>query len=203
MTAELLLVLSGASHDGLSWPLVKIKVNNNLVWQGKVLENLYVPYEMTLQDINTLEIEHYGKMFGENGIWHTSSQQDRNVTLKKLVMGGVDVQDLLHLGQLQNTFNQKQLDDFANSNQAVPHTKQFVHMEPIFMGYNSTYRLQFPRDIYDWIIVQKSPLMRPFDPKKESSLNSVNWRLDWINSHEVVDIMQDIQSLLADYRCKH
>lgn len=203
MTTELLLALVGDSHDGLSWPLVKIRVNGDLIWQGEVLNNLYLPFEVILQDNNILEVEHYGKFFGEKGTWHTGAGKDRNIAIKQLFIGGVDVRDLLHLGALHNTFNQKQLDDFAANDQAVPYIKNFVHMEKIFMGYNGTYMLEFPRDIYDWIIVQKSPFMRPFDPKKESSLNSVNWRLDWINSHEVVDIMQDIQDLLDGYRCKH
>lgn len=200
---DILITLSGKSHDGQTWPTARIKINGLVLWQGEVLDNLYVPFDITLAENNTLEIEHYGKSFGENGIWHSSQSGDRNITVKQICMGGVDLHDLLHLGKLCNHFNQSQLDDFAASNQDVPHIKQFVHTEDIFMGYNGRYVLEFPKDVYDWIIVQKSPFMRPYDPKKASSLNSVNWRLDWINSHEVVKLMEDVQSLLDDYRCKH
>lgn len=192
--------LLGSSHDMISWPTAKISLNDKILWNGVVTNEIHVQKNMLLKDSNILEISHYGKKFGENRQWHTcivdDVMRDRNITVKKVMLGSVDIKDLLHLGKIHNSFNDRQLDDFRKQGIEPPYLKELVHEEKLFMGYNSTYRLTFPLDVYDWIIIQKTPYTRPYDPQKQSALNSVNWRLDWSNSQEIKHLIKDIEESL-------
>lgn len=192
--------LLGSSHDSVSWPTATISLNNEILWDGAVVNETSIQKEMSLRDENILEITHYGKKFGENRQWHTridgDTVFDRNIIVKQIRIGSVDIKDLLHLGHIHNSFNQRQLDDFAAQNIEPPLLKELVHQEKIFMGYNSTYKLAFPLDFYDWVIVHKTPYSRPYDPQKQSALNSVNWRLDWSNSDSVKRLISDIEASL-------
>jgi hypothetical protein len=167
-----------------------------MIWDGLVMGVVNVEFDVDLNEDNFLFVEHYGKSFGEDRIWHTGPNGDRNITIDQIRLGYVDIKDLLHLGYIVNAFNPKQLDDFNKIGVSTPWSKTLVHEEKVFMGYNSQYIFSFPQAVYDWIIIQKTPFMRPFDPDKQSSLNSVNWRLDWINSNEIQGLLKEVEGLI-------
>lgn len=191
------IIIHGNSHDGLTWPNVIITVNEVTMWTGVCQEKTNISFSFEPQEHNTLSIRHYNKSFGENRVWHTTATSDRNITVEEIKIDHVDIHNLLYLGATVHDFNGRQLDDFYKANQDPPYLKTYVHKEPIFMGYNGTYILQFPKEVYDWIIVESTKFNRPVDPTKQSSLNSVNWRLDWINSSEVFHILDEIEDYIS------
>lgn len=190
------IIIQGNSHDNVTWPNVMIIVNGITMWTGVCQNKTNISFSFEPQEHNTLSIKHYNKSFGENRVWHTSANGDRNITVEQIKLGHVDIHNLLYLGQTVNSFNDKQIADFQRDNQDIPYIKQYVHEEAIYMGYNGTYTLEFPHEVYDWIIVESTKFNRPVDPTKQSSLNSVNWRLDWINSKEVFHILDEIEGYL-------
>lgn len=197
---ELSLLIRGSSHDGLTWPKCRVIINQQTLFDGDITGATLLNLTAEIDRSNKLIIEHYGKIFGENRIWHTTKDGDRNIVIEKMILGGVDISMLTHLGVIKSVFNQRQIDDFMISGQDVPYEKRPSIKEQIFMGFNGCYELEFNGDVYDWIIVNKTPFVRPFDPKKQSSLNSVNWRLDWVNSNEIKSLFNEIQTLVERAR---
>lgn len=190
------IIIHGNSHDSVTWPNVMIAVNGTQTWTGVCQEKTNISFSFEPLETNTLSITHYGKSFGENRVWNTTPTTDRNITIEQIKIDYVDIHNLLCLGSVTNTFNDRQIENFQRDQQEIPYTKQYVHNEKLFMGYNGTYSIQFPKEVYDWIIVENTKFTRPSDPTKQSSLNSVNWRLDWINSNEVSALIDEIEGYI-------
>lgn len=190
------IIIHGNSHDSVTWPNVIIKVNDVEKWVGVCQNETSINFTFEPLENNVLSITHYGKSFGENHIWNTTATTDRNITVKEIRIADVDIHNLLYLGQTKNTFNTRQLADFTKNNQEIPYIKNYMHKEDIFMGFNGTYTINFPGQVYDWIIAENTKFSRPSDPTKQSSLNSVNWRLDWINNQGIYHLLDEIEDYI-------
>lgn len=174
-----------------------IHVNGIQTWAGVCQEKTNISFDFEPLDTNTLFVTHHGKSFGENRVWNTTATSDRNIIIQEIKIDHVNIHNLLYLGVTSNLFNEQQTANFHRDGQEIPFIKNYVHHEKLFMGYNGTYVINFPKEVYDWIIIENTKFSRPSDPTRQSSLNSVNWRLDWINSGEIYHLLDEIEGYIS------
>ncbi len=194
------LTLLGSSHDGITWPQCRVKVDNETKYDSTINGTQVVSFDVELTDgHHTISIEQYGKKFGENREWHTRANADRYIEILDLKFGHVTVQPFWHQGVTVNTFNDRQLQDFEKSH-VDPPFRQTIHegYDKIRLSFNGAYSLEFDTPVYDWLILNRIPMYRVTGRLKESSLTSVaNWRLDYItNSGEVKQLLDECKAML-------
>lgn len=126
-------------------------------------------FEYQIQDQNSMRIEHYGKRFGENGIWDTRSDQDRIVAdcgihVVDIELHGVSIHDIVY----QTPFD---------TDQGPQHTHYF--------GHNGVWQWSWPRDLYAHLIEHRFMGQR---------LQAPNLIMETSHSH-LFDYTQDLQEL--------
>lgn len=194
------LTLFGSSHDGITWPSCRVKIDNEVKYDSTINGIQVVSFDVDLiNGHHTISIEQYGKKFGENREWHTRANSDRYIEILDLKLGNVTLKLFWHQGSVINTFNERQLQDFKNQQAEIPYN-QVVHegYDKIRLSFNGEYALPFETPVYDWLILNRIPMYRVSGRLKESSLTSVaNWRLDYItNSSEVWQILDECKTML-------
>lgn len=197
------ICLTGFSHDDITWPQCKIELDGQVIFEKHiqndetiVLDNL----ELNSNNSHTLKILQYGKMFGENRVWHTrvvdeKITKDRFFLIKDIKFDDVSIKRIWHNGQIENNFNKKQIEDFAD---AIPYVEHIVQgYDEIRISFNGGYVLNFETPVYDWIILTQAPLMKIEGKMKESSLTSiVNWRLDYTRGNALEELYNQCVEIL-------
>ena len=194
------VALFGSSHDNVTWPNCRIKVNDNVMFDSTIEGHQVISFDVDLiNGHHTIFIEQYGKKFGENREWHTRSNSDRYIEILDLKLGQVSVKPFWHQGIITNTFNEKQLQDFNQQQVEIPYNQTvYDGYDKIRLSFNGTYSMPFETPVYDWLILSRIPMYRVTGRLKESSLTSVaNWRLDYItNSSEVWQLFDECKAML-------
>ena len=193
--------ISGYSHDGKSWPSIKICIDDMILFDGQVINDVDLSINKDLLDgTHTLTIEHYGKSFGENGVWNTTSSSDRYIEIKDIKFDHVSIREFWHAGSIKNQFNPRQLRDYANNNEDPPWQEEVKSgYDKVRLSFNGQYQIEFYTPEYDWLILNRISKHRVTGRLKDSSLTSVvNWRLDYVkNSHEIMGTLQECKDMLA------
>lgn len=113
---------------------------NNQIWfDGPIVGDFDYSIETKFQNVNYLEIEHYGKSFGEHGVWDTQVVNDdivadRAIQLVSLVINEVEIYDIFFKIPFQGTVG-----------------PQNTH----YLGHNGKWKCEFPENPYSWIIEQR------------------------------------------------
>lgn len=121
------------------WPMLKITVNTIIYFEGAVQGDIIVAFDMPIQEINHLKIEHYGKFFGERSRWDTLSHddriiQDRAVKINQIRFDNIDIKKYLYHHWPMQT------------NQGSIYTD--------YLGHNGEITISFNDPVYDWIITK-------------------------------------------------
>lgn len=197
------ICVTGFSHDGITWPNCKIIANGQVYIDTPVTNSQNIVLNILDSKSQHLEILQYGKMFGENRVWHTQSANDkvggdRYLLITDIKFDDVSIKKIWHNGFLRNTFNDRQLSDFEKANIEIPDIESIPQgYHEIRISYNGGYVLDFTCPVYDWIIMQQAPLMRIEGKMKESSLTSiVNWRLDYTTGNTLFELYNECKQLL-------
>lgn len=189
--------ITGFSHDSVTWPQCKIIIDGQVYADQHVINDTVISFDAAIESTkhHKIEILQYNKMFGENRTWHTRGSSDRYILIKDIKFDQVSIKKIWHTGIIENTFNYRQLADFAGN---APYTET-IHpgYNEIRISFNGGYVLEFETPIYDWIIVKQAPLMRIEGKMKESSLTSVvNWRLDYTKGNALEGLYNQCIELL-------
>ena len=166
-----------------NWPRVKVIGNNYTYFDAEVVKNKIIEFTMPLQDRNCLILEHYGKKFGENGIWDTRSNgdqitEDRAVKLIKLELNEVDISPYLV----------RQWPFITDSGQSIPTD---------YFGFNGACHINFDSPVYDWII--KTLVHDPSNVKvKAQDLIIETSHNDLFNYNQDIETLKEIEQLLKE-----
>jgi hypothetical protein len=168
------------------WPRIKIAGNNDIYYDGEVQGNKVVSFEMPLLDTNTLVIEHYGKKFGENGVWDVRTvgdtiTQDRAVKINSIVIDQVEL-----IGYLCKHWPLVTADDSVYTD---------------YFGFNGQCTIAFSSPVYTWII---DSLVRPeethkpiYDLAVETSFgNLFDYQQDCTEIAEIENLLKKHASVL-------
>ena len=166
------------------WPLLRVSVNDNIYFDDKVIDNKIIEFDAPLEDINSLVMQHYGKSFGNNGIWDTKSEnniiiQDRGIKLIKLEFDAVNIEKYVIKHWPYTTDDGE---SFATD----------------YFGHNGQFNITFDRKVYNWIITTLvhdpvSSVYRAQDLIIETSHN------DLFNYENDVKELKEISHLLEKY----
>jgi len=120
------------------WPLFTVLHNNNVVWDGRILHNQILEFNLQCDTNNKLTFKHYGKRFGENNVWDTTKTEDRFLKINDILFDDVSIGDEI-------------------KNQLTMHTYTGHGNLQTYglMNFNGHIDLEFETPVYDWLILSK------------------------------------------------
>lgn len=161
------------------WPTIRIIFNNQCLYDGKVESELLFEQEVPLEEHNSLVIEHYGKRFGEQGIWDTQVDGDKVIqdcafVIDYLKLGGVDMQEYV--------------------DQFVFHKDNGDEIHTTYFGYNGRLAIEFPKELYDWVILK---FLKKKDPTQYNFLLETS-HSNLFYYEEDLELIDELMQLLKD-----
>lgn len=161
------------------WPNIRVKLNNDIYYDGSVKESELITLELDLPKQNHLTIEHYDKSFGINGRWDTKSNengiyQDRAIKFEDLILDDVSLKKYIAMFP------------FISGDQ-IYYTDYF--------GHNGYWELPFETPIYAWIIKH---LIMPHVPTPLGYVNETSHSNVFDYSNDINEI-NEIEKYLKEY----
>ena len=168
-----------------NWPELAIEANNRLIWHGHVAEKTSLNLMFDSEDINYVTIKYLNKRNGPD-IWDTKMNdhgqiiEDQNCVLTDIYINRARCGEWLI-----PTICWKYDDGRTVNNYG-------------FMDLKGSMSIEFPRDVYSWIIQQRQLLSTPTSEKT----SSISYKNIYIPQHEnqlclqlIDEIKQKIETL--------
>lgn len=170
-----------------------IRLNNVELFNQQVVESITLDFDVDCDKTNLLELEHYGKSFGTNGIWDTNTrtQQDCFAQIKDIRFDDVSIDlimsDLTFISKWNPDSNPDQVKNFSIINNCNGS-----------MNFNGVISLEFDTPVYDWLIIKK--YKKPIDKNiAYFSNHTARWHYE-----EDIKILNDIKGLMQiDENCRY
>lgn len=167
-----------------NWPELAIEANNRSIWHGYVAEKTSLNLMFDSEDTNCVTIKYLNKRNGPD-IWDTKINEagqiveDQNCVLTDIYINRAKCSDWL-IPNIQWKYN--------NGNTVNNYG---------FMDLTGSMSIEFPRDVYNWIIQQRQ-LLTPISEKT----SSISYKNIYIPQHEnqmclqlINEIKQKIKAL--------
>lgn len=175
------LVLVGTFCNG--WPRVEIYLNQDLVWDQDVVDSTVIKFDFVPLEHNQLEIRLVNKCNGPD-IWDTVVNdqgqvlEDKSVRFDRLRIDGSQLRWLQH----------ELIYHYDDGTDALI----YGHMSQ-----NGHYLIEFPRDVYAWIISERQRVW----PKrlKQSSRGYDNYYFGDNNNSETEKALDECKKLLDKF----
>lgn len=173
------------------WPWVIVRLNGDELFNQQVVDSITADFEVSCNQTNLLEFEHYGKSFGTNGVWDSTAQQDCFVQIKDIRFDDVSIDDirtsLAFISKWDDGTDPEQIENFS----IIPNCDGL-------MNFNGTIRLEFDTPVYDWMIVKK--YKKPIDKNiAYFSNHTARWHYE-----EDLKILDEIKNLMnIDENCRY
>lgn len=164
-------------------------VNEQILYDGPVEENLQLNFDIFAHAKNTLTIAHYGKRFGDEGIYdcNTDKNQDcvlkindikfQNITIGKELMSKLYFETVWTPAQLRD-LDPKLLEQMSR-----------INSDSTVMNFNSVFNLNFEIPILNWLTIAK------YKTETKPSAYFSNYSLRW-HYEEDLKLIEEIKSLL-------
>lgn len=132
MTENIKLKLIYRSQNSNGWPMIMIKINNKILERFEAdSESWSGQFDLDLQDLNVLQIEHYGKNY------ITDQNPDKYFELLQVFINDVDLK--------HHVYNFKQTAYLPPWDTVYPPDHSF------YLGHNGYLSLQFSAPVDQWI----------------------------------------------------
>lgn len=153
------------------WPRVRVLHQGKIIWDGEVSGHAQIDLELQADSADTVVLEHYGKRFGEDGVWDSDSAgNDCYVTVTDIKFDDVSVGEKF-LSQLIFksvwTEQQRKLQD----TEFLKNYEEFCSNG--MMSFNGRFEIMFELPVYNWLIVKK------FKVEKVDTAYFSNYSLRW------------------------
>jgi hypothetical protein len=132
------------------WPWVVVRLNGIELFNQQAIESITLDFDVVCNQTNLLEFEHYGKNFGENGVWDTdlSNHQDCFVQINDIRFNDVSIDTIRHELTFISRWNEK------SDPEQVKNFSTIYHCNGL-MNFNGVIRLEFDIPVYSWLIKEK------------------------------------------------
>ena len=168
-----------------AWPELSITVNDQELWCGSVQYPQTLAVEFDLQDHNQVIIRYLNKRNGPD-VWDTTIDKDGNIVADQNC-----VLSNFRLGRSRCDFLMQDLDYY--------HDDGSVQIKPWgFMSQRGYFQIDFPRDVYSWIIDCRKKYI--FGARKQSS--SLDYWTNYLgdpNDPVTQELLEDIDQLLKKF----
>ena len=139
----LTLLLDVTGNQGSSWPTLNIKINNILYFNGEIQGNQILSVVAPDSISYLIEISGIGKKFGQDGVWDTVLDLDRNILAdKSVVFNNFKINDI-SMGEMWI----RNLPIMIDNQLDVFNTKGFYA--------NGTIEVAVTNPVLNWIIQEK------------------------------------------------
>jgi hypothetical protein len=171
------------------WPLIKIYHNECLLFDGSIEDHQTLNFQLTSAvDNNNLKFIHYGKKFGEDGVWDSlpDASEQCFVNINDIKFENVSIGSHL-MSQLKFTTAWSDI-------QKTYHDQTFIDTYSVInsngmMNFNGEISLSFEVPILNWLIYNKYKV-----PETQAAYFS-NYSLRW-HYEEDLQIIKEIKEIL-------
>lgn len=169
--------------------MTKISVNNQVLYDGPVINSSRHIYQIGVEKNNHLVIQHYGKRFGDGDIYDCSADQSQDCVLKIKEIKFNDVpigQELMSKLYFETEWTPAQLKNL---------TPEFLQeMSKITcangtMNFNSVFKISFETPILNWLTIAK------YKTEDKQQAYFSNYSLRW-HYEEDLKLIEEIKSLI-------
>jgi len=169
--------------------LARIIVNDQVLHDGPVVDSCKYVYEIVAGKSNHLVIQHYGKRFGDDGIYDCIADQTQDCVLeiKDIRFNDVSIdQDLMSKLDFETQWTTAQLRELTPEFMQDMSKIKCIHG---VMNFNSVFRLQFETPILNWLTIAK------YKTEAKKSAYFSNYSLRW-HYEEDLKLIEEIKSLI-------
>lgn len=171
------------------WPRLKIYHNDHIIFDGDVVGQQKLNFDLDCDTQNKLVFVHHGKRFGENNIWDSGpdSSQDCNIKITDIKFNQITIgPDLLGNLVFHTDWTNEQLQTMEKS-----HLDEYsvIAQSMGMMNFNGKISLEFTLPILNWLTIAK--YKTPVNESAYFSNFSLRWHYD-----EDVKLIQEIKRLI-------
>ena len=172
------------------WPKLQLVVNDKVYYDSEVVDEQTIKIRPLCTKNNTLSLIHYGKQFGETGVYDSlpDGSQSCEIVLRDIRFNDVSI-DLMRNDLVFNTIWSQYQQDTTPKNFIDQYTKVCGFQSMTFNGYSN---IEFNCPVYDWLIVSKYKV--PNDP---SLAYFSGFAARWHYERDL-EIIQEIKELFND-----
>ena len=130
------------------WPWVIVRLNGIELFNQQVIDAISLNFDVACDQHNLLEFEHYGKSFGSNGVWDTTSELDCFAQINDVKFDDVSVDNIISgltfISKWSQDSDPEQVKNFSTIKNCNGQ-----------MNFNGVIELEFDTPVYDWLIKEK------------------------------------------------
>jgi hypothetical protein len=182
------LTVSLTGHYYNHWPNLKILHNNVTVFDQPIIGNQSLSFDLTCRKINELKFIHYGKSFGEDGVWDSSPDASEQcfININDILFNEVSIGETL---KSKLIFNTRWTDLQQQHN-----TQEFIDTYSKIqcygmMNFNGSITIDFDTPVYNWLIFNKYKV--PMTDTAYFSNYSARWHYE-----EDLNVIKEIKELI-------
>lgn len=171
------------------WPYAQICINDHVLFDAQVQELVYHDFFVDVKEKNQLKIIHYGKRFGDDGVYDCSSDQtgDCVLQIKDIKFETVSIfPELMSKLFFETCWTPAQLKDL--SPKFLEDYAQ-VSCHAGVMNFNSIFKLDFEIPVLNWLTLAKYKI-----PAKNTAYFS-SYDLRW-HYEEDLKLLEEIKALV-------
>ena len=171
------------------WPALKVFHNNNLLFDGDIQDQQQLNFNLDCYvDSNCVKFVHYGKQFGENGVWDSlpDSSQHCYININDIKFDGISIGEHI-MSQLVFVTSWSHI-------QKTQHGQDFVDQYSVIksngmMNFNGEIIVNFSLPIMNWLILNKYKV-----PVVDAAYFS-NYSLRW-HYEKDLEIIKEIKEIM-------
>jgi hypothetical protein len=171
------------------WPLAKISVNDQVLYDGPVIDSSKHIYQVDVGKNNHLVIQHYGKRFGDDNIYDCRDDQSQDCVLeiKDIKFNNVSIgQELMSKLDFETQWTPAQL---SNLTPEFLQDLSKINCANRTMNFNSLFKISFETPILNWLTIAKYKI----EAKQHAYFS--NYSLLW-HYEEDLKLIEEIKSLI-------
>lgn len=198
MTAIVNLLIELEGNYCNHWPNLEITVNDLVIFDGVVEGLIQLEKTVSCLENNLLKFRHYGKRFGDLGVWDTDTNQglDCFVKIADICFDGVSAgTEILSKLQFNTVWTQTQLATLDPE-----FIKQYSSINSCngMLNFNGAINLEFQTPVYNWLTLAK--YRGPVSGKESYFSNhSIRWNYD-----QDLVLLEEIRNLMGiDENCRY
>lgn len=183
-TVNLKIYLLGSYCN--DWPRFQLLQGKNVIWDGLVVDEKILDIDLDCANSTQITLRHLDKRFGENGIWDTTTDQDRYIKVKDIKFDEVSIgQELLSSLMFHNEWSDHQRN--IEKSEFIDRYSHFCSNG--LMSFNGSIDIKFELPIYNWLITKKFKV-----PKVDAAYFS-NYSLRWHYDRDL-ELIKEIKELM-------
>jgi hypothetical protein len=189
MPTQVMLAIDLKGQYCNHWPFARVTVNDQILFDGEVINTVGLLFNMQAQETNHLSIEHYGKRFGDHNVYDCTADQSEDcvLTIKDIRFEDITVgPEIMNKMFFKTVWTDAQLESMPPD--ALEHMAE-TSCQDGTMNFNSVFSLKFETPILNWLTIAK--YKKPVEKTAYFSSHALRWHYD-----EDLQLIEEIKQLI-------